>query len=166
MFICRLVFPRPLCFRRCFFIHRNNSIKELEAFAENAIAVNRMILRHLSISEAHEPTSFKPWEDFEDSSGRGSSSSNKEPIFKMPDDKDDPIFHIGSDSDNEIFQLSDDENSDTAPVLWMGLSPPGASSLARRRAKKSSSDSSSTGSDTGSPRIHARSPPKAPSAMF
>ena len=41
-----------------FFTYRTNSVKELEAFAENAVAVNRMILRHMSISEAFAPPVF------------------------------------------------------------------------------------------------------------
>ena len=43
--------------------------------------------------------------------------------------------------------------------MWMGLSPPGKSSLARRRML---SRGSSEDDDSGKP----RSPPKVPSALF
>ena len=34
-------------------VYRNNSTKDLEAFADSAVAMNRMMLQHLAISESH-----------------------------------------------------------------------------------------------------------------
>ncbi len=97
-------------------------------FAENAVAVNRMILRHMSITEARESGPFfRDDEDLEET-----FVDHEETIFQM-DSSDN-----GSDAEN-----------DTAPILWMGLSPPGSSSLAQRRRRKSTLRSSSSDDDDG-----------------
>ena len=144
------------------FFYRNNSIKELDAFAENAVSVNRLIMRHISMSEAFNPPTFKPWSEDEEEDGEDvSSPSQFPPIFAMPGSPEDPMFKIGMESDNS---LSSEEEPDQAPVLWMGLSPPGESGLARRRAIKTQ-DNEDNDSNMPSPR-HCRSPPKFSSAMF
>ena len=116
-----------------------NSVKELEAFAENAIAVNRLILRHLSISEAYSPM--------------------ERPKFAVGETDDGPLFdkdmYGGREGHSEEEYDCLGELSDEAPILWMGLSPPGGSGLAKRRADKrrerenseSSSDNSNDSND-------------------
>ena len=95
-------------------------------FAENAVAVNRMILRHMSITEERETGQFfRDDEDLEDT-------------FV---DHEETIFHMDS-SDN-----GSDGEADHAPILWMGLSPPGSSSLAQRRRRKSTLRGSSSEDD-------------------
>ena len=145
--------------------YRTNSIKELEAFAENAVAVNRMILRHLSISEAFAPPVFNLAYAFGDD-----EFEEKTPRFTIGDCGGDTDGVCGGDVDFQISSESDGEQG--APTMWMGLSPPGKSSLARRRmlSKGSSEDddnnSSSTTSTTTTTVMKPRSPPKAPSALF
>jgi len=124
-------------------LSRANSVKELEAFAENAVAVNRMILRHLSISEAFAPPVFNLANAFQDYDYQENT-----PHFTIGDDNHD-ISHQELQSSGE----SDTENSS----MWIGLSPPGTSSLARRRALGKSESS-----EDKKPKI----PPKVPSAIF
>jgi hypothetical protein len=139
-------------------LQRNNSIKELDNFAENANAMNRMILRHLSISEAYQPPAFKIGGMLEEEEEGDNGSL---PIFDCPNGIDVgelAIFAMDSDSMHS-------EEEDPAPIMWMGISPPGSSALARRRAlRKQESDESAD----SSPKVvrHGRSPPKVPSAMF
>ena len=158
---------------------RNNSVKELEAFAENANAVNRLILRHLSISEAYQPSNLRASE----------AHDRSMPIFSMPHDKDNPLFssggddsdqdeHDGGSGDNGMFFIgdhvsegSDEDQPDEPPILWMGLTPPGNSSLAKRRlAKKNSESDEQDDSEAINNQKQAAagklSPSKVPSAMF
>ena len=122
-------------------------MKELEAFAENAVAVNRLILRHMSISECHAPP---------------------------------PTFRIGSVSEENLsphFNCYDSDDSKSSfdidleePMMMLGLSPPGTSNLARRRAKKRVPTIAINGDvgEQSSPEQHVtpRSPMKVPSAIF
>jgi len=116
-------------------LSRTNSIKELEAFAENAVAVNRMILRHLSISEAFQPRKFNLNEDDFDPL---EEHDDKTPRFTIGDfdDLDDnertPRFSVG-DYSTDSDSLGD-MDLESRPVSWFGLSPPGQSSLAKRRS--------------------------------
>jgi len=126
-------------------LQRTHSVKELEAFAENAVAVNRLILRHMSISEVHAPA---------------------------------PTFRIGSVSEENIsphynYYDSDDSKSSfdidlEQPMMMLGLSPPGTSSLARRRSKKKGVPTIAINGESGSPDElpTPRSPMKVPSAIF
>ena len=89
---------------------RTHSVKELEAFAENAVAVNRLILRHMSISEVHAPPpSFR--------------------IGSVSEENLSPHMNYDSDDSKSSFDIDLEQ-----PMMMLGLSPPGTSSLARRRA--------------------------------
>mgnify|MGYP003573967884 CR=1 FL=1 len=139
-------------------LQRNNSIKELDNFAENANAMNRMILRHLSISEAYQPPAFQIGGMLEEEE---EGETGGMPIFNCPNGVDVSelaIFAMDSDSPHS-------EEEDGAPIMWMGISPPGSSALARRRAAKKQGSDETT---ENSPKVirHGRSPPKVPSAMF
>ena len=109
-----------------------------------------MILRHLSISEAFAPPVFNLENAF------GEEFEEKTPKFTIGDGDggDGGICHGDFD-----FQISSESEGEQASSMWMGLSPPGKSSLARRRmlSRGSSEDDDST---------KPRSPPKAPSALF
>ncbi|KAH9496813.1 MAP kinase-interacting serine/threonine-protein kinase 1 [Bulinus truncatus] len=83
---------------------RNNSTKDLESFAETAISINRMMQQHLIISG---PQFFV-----------GTSKPEKVSEESSGDDDEPP-------SDNDL---------DSALTFGMKLSPPGLSSLAKRRA--------------------------------
>ena len=90
----------------------------------------------------------------------------KTPRFTIGDGGGDTDGVCGGDVDFQISSESDGEQG--APTMWMGLSPPGKSSLARRRmlSKGSPEDddnnSSSTTSTTTTTVMKPRSPPKAP----
>ncbi len=168
-----------------FDIFRTNSVKELEAFAENAVAVNRMILRHLSISEAYAPPVFNLAHAFPDD-----EFAEKTPRFAIGDDDGPGGIMIGEgaplnfqffpDSDGDTDSLSASQASQSSQ--WLGLSPPGQSRLARRRAmsrasseeeeEPGSSDNTegdkkgATGGSKGVKSSKPRSPPKSPSAVF
>jgi len=124
-------------------LQRTNSVKELEAFAENAIAVNRLLLRHLSISEAHDPPSFRV----------GPLSEELSPRFHMGDDSDDSKSSSDSEADQTMFVF--------------GLSPPGESMLARRRRARLDTLTADNSEDLDSGPPTPRTPPKkVPSAVF
>jgi len=134
-------------------LKRNNSVKELEAFAENANAVNRLILRHISISEAFNPPSFQIGGTEE-----SNESDPEESMFHLHDDFDEPIFQMGSDLEGSG---SGSEEEDQPPILWMGLTPPGQSALARRRADSKSKDGAD---DEGVRQVLGNPPPNKPKA--
>ena len=127
-----------------------NSHKELEAFAENAVAVNRLILGQLSISQAHAPPMIS----------RHVSQELSADLFSLKidpasDSSPTGMFSIGLDDEFETSSI------DESPTNWAGLSPPGNSHLALRR----SNSRQKTAIDA--PTICARPPPrKVPSAMF
>ncbi len=143
-------------------------MKELEAFAENAVAVNRMILRHLSISEAYAPPPvFNLANAFLD------ETDEKTPRFAVGDDVG---FCSGSSGNNNTAQgpkvviagrnppaIDSSESESEQATMWMGLSPPGKSSLARRRMLSRGSSEDDQG---GAVVVKTRSPPKTPSARF
>lgn len=90
------------------YVHRNNSTKDLESFAETAISINRMMQQHLIISGA--PSFYvggsKPAKVVEESSG------------------DDDENHSDNDLDSGLsFDFK----------TCVKLSPPGLSALAKRR---------------------------------
>ena len=165
-------------------VNRTNSVKELEAFAENAVAVNRMILRHMSISEAYAPPVFNLSNAFVDD-----DIDEKTPRFGIGNDTA-ACFMIGepdagssADSSNDgggilirpgggrgdhllYAQASSESDGEQASLgMWMGLSPPGKSTLARRRIlSRGSSDDND--SDQVLKIRASRSPPKTASARF
>ena len=127
---------------------RNNSARELSAFAESAMAVNRVVLQHMSLNLLEE---FPPYininadigiladqqeeEEYDDNDGDSSPnviqlsvSANSSDGFKINDDYDDvtPSSSVGS----EKSSLSDSIRYYPSPF---GLSPPSDSLLLRRR---------------------------------
>ena len=137
---------------------RNNSIKELDNFAENANALNRMILRHLSISEAYQPPAFRIGGMLEEDPDEGCGGISI--TRAVPSEAEGAIFHMDSD------HSSDGEELDQPPVLWMSVSPPGKSSLALRRAGKKQDAGDNAPEERPKPPRYGRSPPKVSSAMF
>jgi hypothetical protein len=122
-----------------------------------------MILRHLSISEAYQPPSFRIGGVLEEDSDEESHLRGVPIVNVMLDTGETAIFHMDSDHSSE------GENEDAPPILWMGVSPPGQSALARRRAFKQQGSGDSDDTPQDSPKLirpHGRSPPKVPSAMF
>ena len=138
--------------------YRNNSVKGLEAFADSANALNRMLLNHLSISEAYNPPTFSageyPWEEVPE-------QSFTPPAFNMEEGDHGLMFNIGDSFDEGPEHGSSVEDRDRAPILWMGLTPPGTSALARRRLKTLSSSGDSMDGDKEN-----QSPPRIPSAVW
>lgn len=105
----------------------------------------------------------------------------------MPHDKDNMLFTEGgddSDVDNgpasgdsveesgmffigDITHASDEEEEpDEPPILWMALTPPGDSSLAKRRLAKSNSQEQNDAVPKTPAEIQDNSPLKVPSAAF
>ena len=164
-------------------LQRNNSVNGLEAFAESANAVNRLIQRHLSISEAFEPASQHMARRLQ----QGIHHEQSLPVFTGLSDNDkfcacddndrqDNHHHEAGDAQmffiGDVQEMSDEEqHQDPPPILWMSLTPPGESSLARRRRAKlshgdSSENSSSQDEDLQMLDADKMSPHKVPSAMF
>lgn len=154
-------------------LSRNNSVRELGVFAETANAVNRLI----SITEAwvsspardsrkSESTEDNDREDGSDDqlwfNGRYSPNAQSPPtrqvgleeaLFRLnlSDDGEDAGFGAWSDDD-------DGQDDDPRPMSAIGLSAPGKSSLAKRRALKPARPSTSS-VDSGN--ISGCSPPDA-----
>jgi len=94
-------------------IKRNNSARELSAFAESAMAVNRVVLQHMSINlQEHELEEENPEENKE----------NDEPPITLPEN-------------NNNTKMAEKRK---APPPF-GLSPPSESKLLQRRTKQSQS---------------------------
>ena len=85
---------------------RNNSTKDLEAFAGDAVAVNRMVLQHLTINE---------------------------PIIKYHGRSVEPVRHVDGSSS---FELEQGGAQAGIVINIPKISPPGQSKLARRRAER------------------------------
>ena len=165
-------------------VHRTNSIKGLEAFADNANAYNRMLLNHLSISEAYHPPTFSvgelPWEEIAEQC-RHERDQQQEPFGGDSGLADDDgggdgdyglMFSVGdsgSDAEGEQSSSGDEyerRHSGGSGVtgvsgMCFSLSPPGTSLLARRRMRSSSSSGDSFDLDKEN-----LSPQKIPSAIF
>jgi len=95
-------------------IKRNNSARELSAFAESAMAVNRVVLQHMSINlQEHELEEENPEENKE----------NDEPPITLPE------------NNNNNTKMAEKRK---APPPF-GLSPPSESKLLQRRTKQSQS---------------------------
>ena len=137
-------------------------MKGLEAFADTANACNRLLLNHLSISEAFQPPALLsagefPWEDL-----------HEPPSFEMGGEAADGdaglIFNIGSDSSDECVEQSSGDETDRHAMRTCGMHWPigltVSSSLARRRKHTASS------SDDSFDLEKSQSPHKIPSAIF
>jgi MAP kinase interacting serine/threonine kinase len=95
-------------------IKRNNSARELSAFAESAMAVNRVVLQHMSINlQEHELEEENPEENKE---------NDEPPITSLPEN-------------NNNTKMAEKRK---APPPF-GLSPPSESKLLQRRTKQSQS---------------------------
>ena len=162
-------------------VRRTNSIKGLEAFADNANAYNRMLLNHLSISEAYHPPTFSvgelPWEEiaeqcrherqqepFGGDSGLadddGGGDGDYGLMFSVGDSGSDAEGEQSSSGDEYERRHSGGGNGGVSGMCF-SLSPPGTSSLARRRMRSSSSSGDSFDLDKEN-----LSPQKIPSAIF
>merc|ERR1711953_659681 len=100
-------------------IKRNNSARELSAFAESAIAVNRVVIQHMSIN-LNEEQSEHPSDDYTDDND---PESNKENCIATE-------LIINADSSTKLAEKR------KAPPF--GLSPPSESKLIQRRKQSQS----------------------------
>jgi len=99
-------------------IKRNNSARELSAFAESAMAVNRVVLQHMSINlQEHELEEEYPEENKE---------NDEPPIITLPENNN---------NNNNNTKMAEKRK---APPPF-GLSPPSESKLLQRRTKQSQS---------------------------
>merc|ERR1712156_1044751 len=105
-------------------IKRNNSARELSAFAESAIAVNRVVIQHMSIN-LNEEQSEHPSDDYTDENN--DPESNKENCITTE-------WIINADSSTvALLKLAEKRK---APPF--GLSPPSESKLIQRRKQSQS----------------------------
>lgn len=95
-------------------IKRNNSARELSAFAESAIAVNRVVIQHMSIN-LNEEQSEHPSDDFNDND----PESNKENL-------------------NTELIINAEKIAEKRKAPPFGLSPPSESKLIQRRKQSQS----------------------------
>ena len=93
---------------------RNNSARELSAFAESAIAVNRVVIQHMSIN-LNEEQSEHPSDDFNDND----PESNKENL-------------------NTELIINAEKIAEKRKAPPFGLSPPSESKLIQRRKQSQS----------------------------
>jgi len=118
-------------------IKRNNSARELSAFAESAMAVNRVVLQHMSINMMDEEALdeiLKAESEVEvdnkeniDSSSAGSATASA-------------LSQTGNSLENGKFEskLAEKRKAQLPPF---GLSPPSESKLIQRRSRQKSSQS-------------------------
>jgi len=92
-------------------IKRNNSARELSAFAESAMAVNRVVLQHMSINLEHP------------------EDCNKENINKSINET------TTTTTENKLRKAASSKNDNQ--VAPFGLSPPSESKLIQRRSQQS-----------------------------
>jgi MAP kinase interacting serine/threonine kinase len=131
-------------------IRRNNSARELSAFAESAIAVNRVVLQHMSLNRAAVQEEQIPWEDI-DLARHGISE------VELDHGDQDGCEELGIVMKQHINPDKRDKDKKTDKVIPFGLSPPSESRLMLRR-RQSLCSSSSSGS--------CSSPPPSPSAAY
>lgn len=135
-------------------IRRNNSARELSAFAESAMAVNRVVLQHMSLnliedSLGEEERHYHQQEEVSNGGGDddAKTDSKNTEVKEKEEEKEDEnglILNV----DNENFPpLSDMKRK--APNLF-GLSPPSESKILQRRTK-SQTFSCGNNSTTSSP---------------
>ncbi|XP_013412033.1 MAP kinase-interacting serine/threonine-protein kinase 1 isoform X2 [Lingula anatina] len=120
---------------------RNNSTKNLEAFAESAVSFNRLMLQHMAISETKPPTFYCG--SSRENSTSSNSTSTGEPqraMFQIGEEDEDENLSSDSGSVFGSIELTDSKckkslsEEKVVPKLKSGLSPPGTSKLALRRA--------------------------------
>lgn len=126
-------------------IKRNNSARELSAFAESAMAVNRVVLQHMSINlmdeealeeilKAESEVEVDNKENIDSSSAAGSATATAS-------------SQTGNGLENGKFENKLAENSSKlaekrkAQLPPFGLSPPSESKLIQRRSRQKSSQS-------------------------
>merc|ERR1712195_155791 len=117
-------------------IKRNNSARELSAFAESAMAVNRVVLQHMSINmmdeealdeilKAESEVEVDNKENIDSSAGSATASA---------------LSQTGNSLENGKFEskLAEKRKAQLPPF---GLSPPSESKLIQRRSRQKSSQS-------------------------
>ena len=113
-------------------IRRNNSARELSAFAESAMAVNRVVLQHMSINREDSNTEIEEEEE----------ENEKAPVMKAPEvdmgNNDNDTAGFGPKKQEKVQQLK----RNAGPLF--GLSPPSESKIMQRRRQSQSSAGSSS----------------------
>lgn len=110
-------------------IKRNNSARELSAFAESAMAVNRVVLQHMSINLEDQPEEH-PGEDEEE------NKENDEPAGLLPADIETTTTTCSQPASMTTNTKMAEKRKAPPPF---GLSPPSESKLLQRRTKQSQS---------------------------
>jgi MAP kinase interacting serine/threonine kinase len=121
-------------------IKRNNSARELSAFAESAMAVNRVVLQHMSIPDIEDQPEEHPFPEYFPSNVEDEAEENKEndepPVLcgLLPAETE-----ITNNNPTKTCEMTTTTNACTkmaekrkAPQLF-GLSPPSESKLLQRR---------------------------------
>ena len=115
-----------------FFLFRNNSARELSAFAESAMAVNRVVLQHMSINLSEEQGELPEYEE-DDKENILSFEANNMGVASNPN----PAPSGPAQTEPNNNKLAEKRK---APPPF-GLSPPSESKLIQRRQCQKSSQS-------------------------
>ncbi len=115
---------------------RNNSARELSAFAESAMAVNRVVLQHMSINLAETHIAEEAAE----------AEVEKEAVVENDEEEDAPLMMSVSPSTKENVEPDSNSNTNVAVKVIgekrkappFGLSPPSESKLMQRRKQSQS----------------------------
>jgi len=128
-------------------IKRNNSARELSAFAESAMAVNRVVLQHMSINMMDEDAieelikeseAEANKENIESSTG---SATADEPLaipLQNCGPENSSICCVSEGGNGNCIKLAEKRKAQLPPF---GLSPPSESKLIQRRSRQQSSQS-------------------------
>ena len=119
-------------------IRRNNSARELSAFAESAMAVNRVVLQHMSINLSEEEKKARQ----EGVLLEHDEEAESPPVFAVDYDQDDDrtpdlkktphwMFNLSTGLDDAASMATDAAKRKALPLF--GLSPPSESKLLQRR---------------------------------
>ncbi|XP_014227484.1 MAP kinase-interacting serine/threonine-protein kinase 1-like [Trichogramma pretiosum] len=114
-------------------IRRNNSARELSAFAESAMAVNRVVLQHFSLNlrELVEVST-----ELDPQTSTSSADDDNHPYGHMSDSNSE-LSELGNECAHNSLKISV-TNSNHESVSLFGLSPPSESLLMQRRLRSQS----------------------------
>ncbi len=131
-------------------IRRNNSARELSAFAESAMAVNRVVLQHMSINNLPEETETPPRRVLQTR-----TEEEEEEVVEEVEVVDDGLKIKAKEkkkpAENNIGEIQDKKRKGAPPTTPppLGLSPPSESKILQRRRQSQKAPKSMMVGGTG-----------------